>query len=120
MPTPVPDKVKSLLSNLENPEAQDFKTLATQDDNAEKKNTLDGESMNRFDEQNLFFGFCGCNFWEIFVSPNNLNLYRAKNLKVLSDGSKIPCAHESDVLALYLLFYFTNTRTFAFSYCMLW
>lgn len=113
MPTPVPDKVKSLLSNLQNPEAQDFKTL---DDNAEKKNTLDGESMNRFDAQNLFFGFCGCNFWEIFVSPNNINLYGAKNLKVLSDGSKVPCAHESDVLAF---FFILLTQEFTFSYCML-
>lgn len=103
MPIPVPDKVKSLLSNLQCPEAQEFKTLATQDGNAEKKNTLDGESVNRFDAQNLFLGFCGCSFWEIFISPNNKSLW-SKISKVLSDGSQVPCAHENNVVLAFLFY----------------
>lgn len=87
MPTPVLDNKKALKRNLQISEAQDLKVQDTQDsefkDDPEKKSTSDGESVDRFDAQNLFIGYCGCNFWDISVSPNNTNPYGAK----LSKGS---------------------------------
>lgn len=65
MPTSLSDNVKTKDTKLQrlNPEDVKARDTESKDNNAEQKNTSDLQSENRFDTQNLFGAYSGCNFW---------------------------------------------------------
>lgn len=62
MSAPILDSLKSVDNILQETKSQDGNAHSkTKDDNPEKKKASDLESVDRFDRENLFYGFNGFN-----------------------------------------------------------
>lgn len=67
------EHVKATDTKLKGTKPQDPKAAASesQEDNAEKKNASDLESVDRFDTQNLLSAHTRCNFWDAFLESTD-------------------------------------------------
>ncbi len=66
MSAPILDSIRATDTKFQETKPQDLKGQhsKSKDDNAEKKNTSDLESVDRFDTQTLSDAFSGCNLWD--------------------------------------------------------
>lgn len=72
MSAPFPDNKRAKDSKLGETELHKLKTpdSESKDDNAEKKNASDLESVDRFDTLNLLSVYYGWSFWDVLKSED--------------------------------------------------